>query len=87
MKEKCAERPVCAKLKEVLEECNERVEGKEKTSETCTQELFDFVHCVDDCVSALMFFFMCTCHIIWKEEIDWVKKKMVDTQFLVNSQR
>ena len=57
MKEKCAERPVCAKLKEVLEECNERVEGKEKTSETCTQELFDFVHCVDDCVSALMFFF------------------------------
>ena len=53
LKEKCAETPKCAKLKEILDECNERVSGKTSTSETCEQELYDFVHCVDHCVSGL----------------------------------
>ena len=49
-KEMCAEIPACAKLRAVMDECNERVEGKKLTTETCTQELFDFLHCADHCV-------------------------------------
>ena len=51
MREKCSNKPKCAKLQRVLDECNERVEGKTSTTETCTQELFDFLHCRDHCVS------------------------------------
>lgn len=51
LKEECAERAECQKLRAVLEECNDRVNSKSKTSETCDQELYDFVHCVDHCVS------------------------------------
>ena len=35
----------------------ERVEGKENTTETCEQELYDFIHCVDHCVSCAKFYF------------------------------
>lgn len=48
LKEKCTELSSCAKLKDVFEECNESAEG---TAKDCTQQLFDFVHCVDHCVS------------------------------------
>ena len=51
LKEKCAELPKCAKLQEVLDVCNERVSSKSSTTEDCTQELFDFLHCVEHCVS------------------------------------
>lgn len=50
LKEKCSERPQCVKLREVMDECTERVESKSNTSENCSQELFDFIHCVDKCV-------------------------------------
>lgn len=52
LKAKCAELPKCAKFAEELETCNERVSSKTNTTETCMQELFDFVHCVDHCVSS-----------------------------------
>ena len=51
LKEKCGELPKCSKLREELDTCNERVTSKSNTTETCVQELFDFVHCVDHCVS------------------------------------
>ena len=51
LKEKCGELPKCSKFREELETCNDRVTSKSKTTETCEQELFDFVHCVDHCVS------------------------------------
>ena len=51
LREKCGEQPKCTKLKELMEECNDRVEGAEETEETCAEELFDFFHCVDHCVS------------------------------------
>ena len=51
LKEKCGQLPACAKLQELLETCNERVESRSNTTEDCNQELFDFVHCVDHCVS------------------------------------
>ena len=51
LREKCSEVGKCKKLNEILEECNNRVDGKSSTTETCTQELFDFLHCRDHCVS------------------------------------
>ena len=51
--EQCMEVPKCVKLKEVMDECSDRVDSKSKTTETCTQELFDFMHCVDHCVSGV----------------------------------
>lgn len=51
LKESCGERHECVELREILDECTERVESRSNTTETCTQELFDFVHCVDHCVS------------------------------------
>lgn len=32
-------------------DCNERVSAKTKTSETCEEELFDYVHALDHCVA------------------------------------
>ncbi len=51
LKEKCAELPSCAKLKEIFEECNESVESGESNKSDCVRELIDFAHCVDKCVS------------------------------------
>lgn len=51
LKERCGELAKCTKFREELDICNERVTSKSKTAETCEQELFDFVHCVDHCVS------------------------------------
>eukprot|EP01135_Chromosphaera_perkinsii_P009984 Nk52_evm19s1992 gene=Nk52_evmTU19s1992 len=49
--ENCGESHHCIGLKEELARCTERVEGKPGTAETCEQELIDFLHCVDHCVS------------------------------------
>ena len=51
LKEKCSNLRKCAKLKDELDVCNDRVTSRTQTAETCAQELFDFVHCVDHCVS------------------------------------
>eukprot|EP00049_Salpingoeca_infusionum_P022584 m.7679 g.7679 ORF g.7679 m.7679 type:complete len:98 (+) comp5272_c0_seq1:444-737(+) len=53
VKEKCEGH--CEKLKAALDECTARVESKSNTEETCTQELFDFLHCVDHCVAQNLF--------------------------------
>ncbi|GFR66103.1 cytochrome b-c1 complex subunit 6 [Elysia marginata] len=55
LKEKCSEKKECVSLKEKLDECNARVEGRSKTAETCTEEIIDFMHCVDHCVSKTLF--------------------------------
>jgi len=55
LEEKCREDHHCAKYREEFEQCEQRVSGKAKTSETCLQELMDFVHCVDHCVSKSLF--------------------------------
>ena len=52
LKEKCGALPECAHMKELYDACNERVLSKPNTAEKCTQELFDFLHCVDHCVSS-----------------------------------
>uniref|UniRef100_A0A1B6ETM6 Ubiquinol-cytochrome C reductase hinge domain-containing protein n=1 Tax=Cuerna arida TaxID=1464854 RepID=A0A1B6ETM6_9HEMI len=58
LKEKCGQNNECAKLAETLNECNDRVNSKEKTNETCEQELYDFVECVAACVAKDLFKFL-----------------------------
>lgn len=36
-------------------ECNDRVNSKTKTSETCEEELFDYIHALDHCVAKTLF--------------------------------
>lgn len=42
--EKCATDHHAAHLFERYQECNNRVNSKSKTTETCTEELFDYLH-------------------------------------------
>ncbi|XP_075219558.1 cytochrome b-c1 complex subunit 6, mitochondrial-like [Lycorma delicatula] len=55
LKEKCGDSTHCAHLKEKLDACTDRVNSRTKTDETCVEELFDFIHCVDHCVSKSLF--------------------------------
>lgn len=40
------------KARERLELCDARVSSRSQTEEQCTEELFDFLHARDHCVSA-----------------------------------
>eukprot|EP00118_Oscarella_pearsei_P025181 m.307673 g.307673 ORF g.307673 m.307673 type:complete len:123 (+) comp42608_c0_seq1:37-405(+) len=55
LREKCGETTRCKGLKEELGRCNERVKGRTNTNEKCEQELFDFIHCIDQCASRSLF--------------------------------
>eukprot|EP00493_Phyllostaurus_siculus_P016284 UN16531 len=55
MKESCTASGECQKYLAEYESCTERVNSKENTSETCAQELYDFMHCVDYCVAKSLF--------------------------------
>lgn len=48
-REKCREDPKCTKLKLRLDKCTKRVEKASETSETCFEEIIDYVNCVDHC--------------------------------------
>ena len=41
----------CVKAQECLELCDKRVSSRSQTEEDCTEELFDFLHARDHCVS------------------------------------
>ena len=53
IRESCGESQNCAKAKLELETCNQRVNSRSNTEETCVQELFDFLECADHCVSRM----------------------------------
>eukprot|EP01137_Pigoraptor_chileana_P004966 Opistho-2@47378 len=55
LEEKCGASHHCAPLAREFEKCNARVASRPGTAETCSQELFDFVHCLDHCVSQKLF--------------------------------
>ncbi|CAG5076743.1 Similar to UQCRH: Cytochrome b-c1 complex subunit 6, partial [Cotesia congregata] len=55
LREKCQEQPKCVKFQERLSTCNDRVNSRTKTEETCLEELIDYVSCVDHCVSHDLF--------------------------------
>ncbi|XP_057714436.1 cytochrome b-c1 complex subunit 6, mitochondrial-like [Corythoichthys intestinalis] len=52
---KCEETEHCVHYKERLELCETRVNSKSNTTEECTEELFDFLHARDHCVSHKLF--------------------------------
>eukprot|EP00088_Acartia_fossae_P032765 TRINITY_DN3350_c5_g1_i1.p1 TRINITY_DN3350_c5_g1~~TRINITY_DN3350_c5_g1_i1.p1 ORF type:complete len:113 (+),score=34.78 TRINITY_DN3350_c5_g1_i1:47-340(+) len=54
IKEACAENH-CTAAKAKLDACNERVQSKSKTTETCFEEILDFYHCVDHCAASDIF--------------------------------
>ncbi len=56
LKEKCAATDKhTLHLKAKLEECNNRVNSRSQTAETCTEELFDYLHALDHCVTLKLF--------------------------------
>lgn len=52
---KCAETKQCADLMAIFEQCEERVNSKSQTEETCSQEILDFFHCQDHCAAKGVF--------------------------------
>ena len=54
IREECKEHH-CEKYVAKLESCNDRVNSRTKTAETCFEELLDLFHCVDHCASQKLF--------------------------------
>ncbi|GCB70686.1 cytochrome b-c1 complex subunit 6, mitochondrial-like [Scyliorhinus torazame] len=55
IREQCEQIETCVKLREMLDTCTERVSSRSQTVETCTEELFDFLHARDHCVAEKIF--------------------------------
>lgn len=53
--DKCRESDHAKKLAEKYQQCNDRVNSRSKTTETCVEELFDLMHAIDHCVSHDLF--------------------------------
>ena len=51
VREQCEQLEKYVKARERLELCDERVSSRSQTEEDCTEELFDFLHARDHCVS------------------------------------
>ncbi|KPM11055.1 glutathione peroxidase [Sarcoptes scabiei] len=54
LKEKCSSEH-CQSWKDKYDACNERVNSRKQTTESCFEELVDFLHCVDHCVAPKLF--------------------------------
>ncbi|XP_015429464.1 PREDICTED: cytochrome b-c1 complex subunit 6, mitochondrial-like [Dufourea novaeangliae] len=52
---KCAKKEKCANMQKKLNTCNDRVNSRTQTEETCMEELIDYVECVDHCVANVLF--------------------------------
>merc|ERR1739838_276632 len=48
-REKCKTSKHCASYISELKACSDRVSSRSQTEETCVQEMFDMLHCVDHC--------------------------------------
>lgn len=55
LQEKCAEVPKIAAYYEKLQTCNDRVNSRTKTEETCAEELFDYMDALNNCVAQTLF--------------------------------
>uniref|UniRef100_A0A8C6R9M0 Cytochrome b-c1 complex subunit 6, mitochondrial n=1 Tax=Nannospalax galili TaxID=1026970 RepID=A0A8C6R9M0_NANGA len=55
VREQCEQLEKCVKARERLELCDQRVSSRSQTEEDCTEELFDFLHARDHCVSHHLF--------------------------------
>ncbi|THK33109.1 cytochrome b-c1 complex subunit 6, mitochondrial [Diachasma alloeum] len=55
LREQCSQKPNCVKFQERLSTCNDRVNSRKETEETCLEEIIDYVSCVDHCASKTLF--------------------------------
>ncbi|EDV30142.1 uncharacterized protein Dana_GF23099, isoform A [Drosophila ananassae] len=55
LREKCQTKGHIESLYNKYQECNDRVNGRSRTSETCMEELFDYVAELDHCVAHSLF--------------------------------
>jgi ubiquinol-cytochrome c reductase subunit 6 len=56
LKEECAASHHCHSLNETLHKCSQKVEaGEGDKGETCVEEFFDLMTCVDHCVAPKLF--------------------------------
>lgn len=51
----CSQKPDAQNLWGKYQECNDRVNSRSQTAETCEQELVDYLHVLDKCVSKDLF--------------------------------
>lgn len=54
LREKCSAAH-CESFQEKLNTCNDRVNSRKQTEETCLEELIHYVECVDHCVAKTLF--------------------------------
>lgn len=54
LREECASAH-CQALKDKLDSCTERVNSRKQTTESCFEEVVDFMNCVDHCVAPKLF--------------------------------
>ncbi|XP_059052332.1 cytochrome b-c1 complex subunit 6, mitochondrial [Achroia grisella] len=55
LRESCAQKSDAQNLWGKYQECNDRVNSRSKTAETCDEELIDYLHVLDKCVSKDLF--------------------------------
>ncbi|EFN69930.1 Cytochrome b-c1 complex subunit 6, mitochondrial [Camponotus floridanus] len=55
LREQCSQEEKCSNLQKKLTTCNDRVNSRSHTEETCLEELIDYVQCVDHCAAKTLF--------------------------------
>ncbi|KAJ8978796.1 hypothetical protein NQ317_015521 [Molorchus minor] len=55
LRDSCRDTDHCKHLADKYQECNDRVNSKSRTTETCVEELFDLLHAIDHCVTKDLF--------------------------------
>lgn len=55
LREQCSKEEKCSNLQQKLTTCNDRVNSRSHTEETCLEELIDYVQCVDHCAAKTLF--------------------------------
>lgn len=55
VQDRCKEDKHAIELAEKYQACNDRVNSRSKTTETCAEELFDLMHAIDHCVAKDLF--------------------------------
>ncbi|CAK1541622.1 unnamed protein product [Leptosia nina] len=55
LREECHEKPDIQTFWSKYQQCNDRVNSRSNTTETCEEELIDYVHVLDKCVNKDLF--------------------------------
>ncbi|XP_039752278.1 cytochrome b-c1 complex subunit 6, mitochondrial-like [Pararge aegeria] len=55
LRDECSQKPDAQNLWGKYQECNDRVNSRSNTAETCEEELIDYIHILDKCVNKDLF--------------------------------